>query len=77
MASQKLIGQRTKPVGQFDRRPLIRPSELAEYLGIPEHTLAQWRYLRLGPAFHRVGRHVRYAWVDIERWLIEQRSQGT
>lgn len=56
------------------RRPMIGPPELAEYLSIPEHTLAQWRYQRLGPAWHRVGRHVRYSWADVERWLGEQRS---
>ncbi len=74
MARQKLIEQLKSPVKQSDRRPLIGPPELAEFLGIPEHTLAQWRYLRLGPAWHRIGRHVRYAWADIERWLGEQHS---
>jgi hypothetical protein len=61
-------------IKESQRRPMASPPELAEYLRIPEHTLAQWRYQRLGPAWHRVGRHVRYAWADVERWLGEQRS---
>ena len=63
--------------GQSGRRPLATPGDLAEYLGIPEHTLAQWRYQGLGPVFLRVGRHVRYSWDAIERWLTEQSRSST
>lgn len=49
--------------------------EVAGYLGIPEQTLAQWRYLGRGPRFIRVGRYVRYRWTDIANWLEENASE--
>jgi len=29
-------------------------------------TLYTWRYKRVGPRGHRVGRHLRYRWEDVE-----------
>ena len=46
--------------------------ELAELLDIPTRTPGQWRYLRRGPAYMKVGRHVRYRREDVEGWLAEQ-----
>lgn len=65
-------GSKPMPTKQFEVRPLLGPPELADFLRVPEHTLAQWRYQGLGPAWHRVGRHVRYTWADIEAWLSQQ-----
>jgi predicted DNA-binding transcriptional regulator AlpA len=59
-----------------DRRPMIAPRDLAAFLGIPPHTLDQWRSQGLGPARHRIGRHIRYAWADVEQWLRQQRHGG-
>ena len=53
-------------------RDLGTPKEVAEYLGVPEATLKQWRYLGTGPAFIRVGRHVRYRWAEVEAYLRAQ-----
>ena len=39
---------------------LLWPEEVAEVLGVPVGTLANWRYQRRAPAFVKVGRHVRY-----------------
>lgn len=61
-----------KPV----RRNLAEPWEVAEYLGVPEATLKQWRYLRKGPTFGMVGRHVRYEWVDVESWWANRKLGG-
>lgn len=58
----------------IDRRPLATPIQLAEYLEIPETTLKQWRHKGTGPQWTRVGRHVRYRWPDIDRWLEGQAS---
>lgn len=58
-----------------ERRPLATPDDLAEFLGVPRHTLDVWRSRGLGPAWSKVGRHVRYAWEDIEKWLAEQRRE--
>ncbi|MGE0307168.1 MAG: helix-turn-helix transcriptional regulator [Acidimicrobiia bacterium] len=51
---------------------LISPDELALHLAVPATTLAQWRYLGRGPAYLKVGRHVRYRVADVERWLAQQ-----
>ena len=41
----------------------------ADYLKIPAATLRQWSYLRRGPAYVKVGRHVRYRRADLDRWI--------
>lgn len=48
---------------------LWTPEDLAAFLGIPEKTLTDWRYRGKGPAFKRVGKHVRYRPEDIREWL--------
>jgi excisionase family DNA binding protein len=50
-------------------RRLATPSEVASYLQVPVKTLYTWRYKRVGPRAHRVGRHLRYRWEDVEAWL--------
>lgn len=55
---------------------LATRSEVAEYLGVPERTLAQWAYQSKGPSYRIVGRHARYRWADVERWLETQESGG-
>lgn len=57
-------------------KPLARPLEVAEHLGVPQKTLAQWRWLGTGPRWSKVGRHVRYRWEDIEAWIDENASTG-
>ena len=49
-------------------------SEVAAYLRVPDATLSRWAYEGRGPAFYRVGKHTRYRWADVERWLSEQRK---
>jgi excisionase family DNA binding protein len=53
-------------------RPLGTPEEVAGYLQVPLKTLAQWRCHGDGPQYHKVGRHVRYRWADVETWLSHQ-----
>ena len=48
---------------------LLSPDELSEYLGIPVQTIYQWRHRGLGPRGHRIGRHVRFRWADVQEWL--------
>jgi excisionase family DNA binding protein len=57
-------------------RRLATVDEVAEYLGVPPATLYQWRYRGVGPRASRVGRHLRYRWSDIEKYLDAQ-AQGT
>ena len=56
--------------------PLDDPPTIAAELGVPEQTLAQWRYLGKGPAFIKVGRHVRYHPEDVKAWLNANRHGG-
>jgi excisionase family DNA binding protein len=48
---------------------LLTPPEVARRLQVPEETLSKWRVRGKGPAFHRMGRHVRYDPRDLEAWL--------
>jgi hypothetical protein len=48
---------------------LLDPPAVADLLGVPEATLAQWRYLGRGPAYFRVGRHIRYSRAGLATYL--------
>ncbi|MFF0115988.1 helix-turn-helix transcriptional regulator [Streptomyces prasinus] len=56
------------------RGPLATPAEVAEYLGVPVKTLYQWKYRGVGPNVHKVGRHLRYRWHEVDAWLDRQTS---
>jgi len=56
--------------------PLATQDEVAEYLRVPVSTLEQWRWRKTGPKWSKVGRHVRYAWSDVEEWFAAQRRMG-
>lgn len=45
------------------------PEDVSRLLGVPVKTLYQWRSLRQGPPGFRVGRHLRYDPVAVERWV--------
>lgn len=49
--------------------PLGSPAQVAEVLGIPEKTLAEWRSQGIGPEYLKIGRYVRYQWSDVNAWL--------
>ena len=52
------------------------PQEVSAYLQKPLQTLANWRWLKKGPRYTKVGRDVRYDWVDVREWLRSQPSGG-
>ena len=52
-------------------KDLLTPSEVAEYLGVTQATLTDWRYRRRGPEFLRVGRLIRYRKDSLLLWLDE------
>lgn len=54
---------------------LVSVEELARYLKIPRKTLYEWNSDGSGPPYLRVGRHVRYVWSDVERWLEQRRRE--
>jgi hypothetical protein len=54
-------------------RALLTSAQVAQTYGLPVDTLKQWRYMRKGPAWITLGRHVRYAPEDVEAYLAAQR----
>ncbi|MGA5270302.1 helix-turn-helix transcriptional regulator [Streptomyces lydicamycinicus] len=52
--------------------PLATPAEVAAHLGVPVKTLYQWKYRGTGPNVHKVGRHLRYRWQEVDAWLDSQ-----
>jgi excisionase family DNA binding protein len=58
-----------------DRKPLATAEQVSEYLGVPPGTVDAWRTRGGGPRFSRVGRHVRYRWADVDRWLDQQANE--
>lgn len=45
----------------------------AEFCGVARSTLRNWRSLRQGPPFLRLGRRIRYRLADLDRWLAQHR----
>ncbi|MYS25174.1 DNA binding domain-containing protein, excisionase family [Streptomyces sp. DvalAA-14] len=54
------------------RLALATPMAVSEYLGVPVATLYQWRHRGVGPRAHKLGRHLRYRWSEVEAWVDEQ-----
>jgi excisionase family DNA binding protein len=48
---------------------VLTTQQLAAYLQLPPKTVTNWRYQGGGPPSVKLGRHVRYRWVDIQDWL--------
>jgi len=54
---------------------LLPPAVAAARLGVPEATLADWRFRRKGPPYVKVQRLVRYPQGLLDQWLAA-RLQG-
>ncbi len=50
----------------------LTASEAADYLRVSERTLIRWRVLRVGPAWTKAGRGVRYRRTDLNAWLAHR-----
>lgn len=48
---------------------LLTVSDLARLAAVPVGTVYRWNSDGTGPAYVRVGRHVRYRPADVEAWL--------
>jgi excisionase family DNA binding protein len=57
-------------------QPLRTPEQIAEYLQMPEKTLADWRSKGIGPRYSKVGKHVRYRQADVDAWLESRASEA-
>lgn len=58
-----------------DTRALATSAQVAEYLGVPVRTLDQWAYKGVGVRFSKVGRHRRYRWSDVEKYVDQQATE--
>jgi predicted DNA-binding transcriptional regulator AlpA len=56
-------------------RRYLNTREAAEYLGCSAKTLQNWRSLRKGPAFVRIGGKVAYGIADLDRFIREGESR--
>ncbi len=54
--------------------PLMDPSALGDYLGIPVNTIYAWRHQGAGPPAMKVGKHLRYRKSDVDAWLLKQQN---
>jgi excisionase family DNA binding protein len=59
-----------------DRIALMTPDEVAELLRVSKSTLYSWRQHSIGPVGLRIGKHLRYRWVDVEDYLNGLRSEA-
>lgn len=64
------------PMGRARRDRLASRKEVAEYICVSESTLAQWAYRKKGPKYRIIGRHARYSWADVDKWIAAQESGG-
>ena len=49
----------------------------ASYLGLSPRTLEKFRVMGGGPAYHKFGRRVLYAFEDLEAWTEGTRRRST
>lgn len=48
---------------------LLSPVEVQEVYNIPVTTLEKWRSLKIGPIYHKLGKHIRYKPKNIDQWI--------
>jgi predicted DNA-binding transcriptional regulator AlpA len=48
---------------------LLTEDEAASVFGVARGTLRNWRHLKRGPAYIKIGRAVRYAMADLEAFF--------
>lgn len=51
------------------------PRQVEDHYGLDYQTLANWRRVGRGPAFHQIGRRIRYSVDDIEAWFASHRKK--
>lgn len=60
-----------KPEGTY-----LTTEQAAQYLCVSKSTLENWRWLRGGPPYIKLGHLVRYKVEDLEAWAAENRRAG-
>lgn len=67
----------SQQIAELAKKKLLTPEQLAIWLGLSLNTVNQWRYLKRGPRFLKIGKNVRYAEEDVLAWLEQQSREGT
>ena len=52
----------------------MKPTAVAELLGVSRRTLSRWHALRVGPARCKVGRTILYRQASITEWLVKNET---
>lgn len=55
---------------------MLTRAEVAELLGVPAATVAEWAVRGTGPRYYKVGKHARYDEGDVLAWL-EEHQRGS
>lgn len=66
----------TAAVGRRRGDRLASRQEVAHFLDVSVRTLEQWAYRKEGPRYRIIGRHARYSWADVDRWVGAQQCGG-
>lgn len=51
---------------------LLNTKQLAEYFGVSESTIVQYRLNGIGPKYIKIGHLVRYRKIDADAWIEKQ-----
>ena len=54
---------------------LLTPEQLAQLLQVPKATLYKWRSENRGPKGIKIGKHVRYPFEGVHRWLADMAGE--
>ena len=52
----------------------LKPTAVAELLGVSRRTLSRWHAMRVGPARCKVGRTILYRQASITEWLVKNET---
>lgn len=52
---------------------LLSPADVQKLYTIPVTTLEKWRSLKIGPPYHKLGKHIRYQAKDVEQWIASRK----
>lgn len=56
---------------------LFSPIQVQEIYNIPITTLEKWRSQKIGPSYHKLGKHIRYKPKEVEEWIESKRVVTT
>ena len=60
----------------MNKTKMLTPKELAKYLGIATHTLSTYRMCGTGPKYIKLGRVIRYKFVDVLDWIDAKSTEN-